>query len=263
MTARHAVILLIAPLVALLAACTKQPQDYLADDARRSATIETLVGDVSMRQEVIQRLMSGGPDRTAVFKAILQDEEAAGVLIQYLMADDRGKALVAGNIAADADVARSFMRMLMLTGVVGELITQQQADRLDLGLAYAHGNQQRTMTDLKTLGQVIDRWAGEHAGRYPVCPRYGAVGDCLATRLPADTVASLRLQDAWGLPFQYISDADGKRYTLASHATDGQFDGRGNAGPTASYDCDIVFSNGEFIQWPGRIHRKSIRASIQ
>ena len=30
-------------------------------------------------------------------------------------------------------------------------------------------------------------------------------------------------------------------------------------GPTQSVDCDIVFANGDFIQWPGNIRKAEIR----
>ena len=52
---------------------------------------------------------------------------------------------------------------------------------------------------------------------------------------------------------------DGASYALISYSTDGQYDQLGRAGPTSSYDCDIVFSNGDFVQWPGRIRKERIR----
>ena len=111
----------------------------------------------------------------------------------------------------------------------------------------------------KRLGDVIDGWAVQNDGSYPVCDDYQDVTACLASRLPADSLAELHLNDAWGTPIQYHGDADGKTYVLISYATDGRHDGMGLAGPTASYDADIVFSNGEFVQWPGHIRREAIR----
>ena len=61
-----------------------------------------------------------------------------------------------------------------------------------------------------------------------------------------------------GRPFLYHSDADGTTYALLSYSTDGQYDQLGKAGPTSSYNCDIVFSNGDFVQWPGRIRKEKI-----
>ena len=46
---------------------------------------------------------------------------------------------------------------------------------------------------------------------------------------------------------------------LVSYAGDGKYDGLGKVAPTPSYDCDIVFSDEGFIQWPGRIRKAEIR----
>jgi hypothetical protein len=203
--------------------------------------------------------MSTQAGRDAVFQEILKSEEQSVTLVGKMMGNDRGKALVASQIASDMEMARTFMRMLMLTGVVGEIMTQEQAELLDLGEAFAHGNQMRTMADLKRLGGLLDRWAGRNEGYYPVCNNYEDVTSCLASRLPEGSFADLRLSDAWGRPFQYHSDADGTTYALISYTTDGEYDRLGKAGPTSSYDCDIVFSNGDFVQWPGHIRKEMIR----
>ena len=259
MIAKRFTLMLLILAAALLVACSSDPGKYVADEERRAGVIDALVADPSMRQELIERLMSSPAEQSALFAAILKDENVSGRLVQQMIADDRGKALVASRVAADATVARTFMRMLMLTGAIGELMTQQQAELLGLGDVLAHGNQKRTMTDLKRLAGIVDGWAVNQAGRFPVCTGYEDVGECLTRRLPAGSMGDLRLKDAWGRPFQYHSDPEGTRYALISYATDGHYDQLGRAGPTDSHDCDIVFSNGKFIQWPGRIHRNSIR----
>jgi len=243
----------------LMAACTTDMQALLSKDEARSQAIEALVSDASMRGEVVDRLLKQPAQRTALFDKIVENDEIAGSLIQQMMHSDRGKALVANQIASDIELTRTFMGMMMLTGAVGEIMTQEQAERLDLGEVFAHGNQMRTMADLKRLGEVVDGWAREKKGSYPVCKGYENVTGCLRSRLPGDALADLRLNDAWGRPFQYHGDDDGTTYVLVSYATDGQHDGLGMAGPTSSYDADIVFSNGDFVQWPGRIRKEKIR----
>ncbi len=258
MNLKRLYLVLILPAL-LLAACATDMQALLSEDEARGQAIETLVNDPSMRGEVVVHLLSIPAGRGTVFQEILKNEEIVGTLVGQMMQDDRGKALVASQIASDMEMARTFLRMLMLTGVVGEIMTQEQAELLDLGEAFAHGNHMRTMADLKRLGGVVDGWAGQNEGFYPVCNNYEDVTRCLASRLPGDLLADLRLSDAWGRPFQYHSDADGASYALISYSTDGQYDQLGRAGPTSSYDCDIVFSNGDFVQWPGRICKERIR----
>jgi len=254
---RIAPLLLIA--LAPLAACTTDMREILSDDAARNRAIETLVGDQASRGEVVGRLLSNPADRKDLFQAVLADDEVASAWTRQLMQNDRGMALLAGQIAADREGTRTFMTMLMSTGALGEVLTQEQAEVLGLGDAFAYGNLRRTMVDLKRLGQRVEDSVRQSDGTYPVCVRYDDVADCLASHLPADALGNLRLTDAWGRPFRYHSDDQGKSYTLVSYATDGVYDQMGRAGPTSSYDADIVYSDGDFVQWLGRIRKDAIK----
>jgi len=245
----------------LLPACTK-PANLVADAAKRKPIIEALVADAGARAEVIDRLVGPPEYRLAVIDRILKDESAAGDLVARIIQQDRGKAIVASKIAADP-TAKTFIRMLMLTGVMGESLTQQQADALGLGEPFAYGNQTRTMHDLKAIGAVIDTFAKKNAGeegpRFPVCYDFSSLDTCLQKKLPAGSLDALRAKDAWGHAYQYHSDREGKGYILVSYASDGKYDELGKVGPTQGYDCDIVFSDEGFIQWPGWIRRNEVR----
>ena len=225
----------------------------------RAQVIESLVSDPGRRTEVINRLMSQPADRKALLDRLLGDEDAKGAIISNILSDDRGKALVAGKVAADDAGAKTFIRMLMTTGIMGSSLTQKQADALGYGDAYSYGTRRRTMADLKHMGRAVDAWAKDHKGAYPVCNGLDDVRQCLAKSLGSDTLASLRLDDAWGKPLMYWSDKEGKEYLLISYSTDGIWDGAGRTGPTDNLDCDIVFSNGDFAQWPGSFRKEEIQ----
>jgi hypothetical protein len=250
--------LLAAPL--LLVGCGMlDPVKKVSDNAEvRAQVIESLVGDPGRRTEVINRLMAQPADRKALLDRLLGDEDAKGAIISNILADDRGKALVAGKVAADDAGAKTFIRMLMTTGVMGSSLTQTQADALGYGDAYSYGTRRRTMGDLKRLGHTVDSWAKDHSGAYPVCNGLDDVRHCLRQSI-GEPMASLRLDDAWGKPLMYWSDKEGKEYLLISYATDGIWDGAGRTGPTDGLDCDIVFSNGDFAQWPGSFRKDEIQ----
>ncbi|HYV85828.1 MAG TPA: hypothetical protein VFB49_07965 [Patescibacteria group bacterium] len=241
-----------------LAGCAKDPVQQLSDPAVRARIVETLASEPAMRQELVDRLVGAPATRAEVIDRVLKDETSAGDLVQRILAADRGKALVVSKVTADAGGAKSFIKMLMLTGVMGTVITQKQADAYGLGDAYAYGNRKRTMTDLKKIGAVIDTWSRTHEGHYPECYDFADLSTCLARRLPAKSLDGLPQRDAWGGPIQYRSDREGNEYTLLSYATDGRWDGLGKVGPTDGFDCDIVFSNAGFIQWPGSIRREDV-----
>jgi hypothetical protein len=243
----------------LLPGCSAKPSKMLADQDTRRELVEALVTDATARQEVIDRLVGSPTERTAVFERIQKDESVIGALVEKVVSEDRGRAILAAKVAADPQGAKTFIRMLMLTGVMGESMTQQQADALGLGEPYAYGNQRRTMLDLRRVGVEIESWAKKNEGRYPVCDDFGRVDGCLSDTIKSADLAALRIVDAWGNPFLYHSDPEGSQYVLVSYATDGKDDGLGKVGPTASFDCDIVFSNGDFIQWPGWIRKGELR----
>lgn len=241
-----------------LLGCAKDARKQVEDSAFRKDVIEALVTDPARRQEVIDRLVGTPTDRPAVIDRILKDDGAAGDLVGTILKDDRGKALVVSKITADDTGAKTFIRMLMLTGAMGASMTQQQSEMLGMGEAFSYGNRRRTISDLRKFGQVVEEWSKKE-GHYPECHDLSAVTSCLLKKLQPDSVAGLRLDDAWGRPFQYRLFSDGSGYALLSYATDGLYDGLGNVGPTLSVDCDIVFSNGDFVQWPGSLRKDELR----
>ena len=253
------VVLLSAPVV-LIGCGLVDPVKKVSENAEvRAQVIEALVSDPGRRTEVINRLMGQPADRKALLDRLLGDDDAKAAIVATILADDRGKALVASKVAADDAGAKTFIRMLMTTGIMGASLSQKQADALGYGDAYSYGTRRRTMADLKNLGRAVDTWAKEHNGAYPVCNGLDDVRNCLGRSLAKEQVASLHLDDAWGKPFMYWTDKEGKEYLLISYSTDGAWDGAGRTGPTDGLDCDIVFSNGDFAQWPGSFRKEEIQ----
>lgn len=261
MRARTSALVALLSVPAVLLGCgLVDPVKKVSENAEvRAQVIEALVSDPGRRNEVIARFMAQPADRKALLDQLLGDDTAKEAIVQSILSDDRGKALVAAKVAADDAGAKTFIRMLMTTGIMGASLSQKQADALGYGDAYSYGTRRRTMADLKRLGRTVDAWAKEHAGSYPVCNGLDDVRNCLGRSLAKDQMASLHLDDAWGKPFMYWTDKDGKEYLLISYATDGTWDGAGRTGPTDGLDCDIVFSNGDFAQWPGSFRKEEIQ----
>ena len=241
---RHVAVLLVAAPLVLSGCGALDPVKKVSENAEvRAQVIEALVTDAGRRNEVITRLVAQPAERKAILDRLLGDEETKGAIVEAILAEDRGKALVASKVAADNAGSKTFIRYLMTTGVMGASLTQKQADALGYGEAYAFGTRRRTMGDLKHLGRVVDAWAKDHTGAYPVCNGLDDVRNCLGKSLTPEQTTALRLDDAWGKPLMYWSDKEGKEYLLISYATDGVWDGAGRTGPTDGLDCDIVFSN--------------------
>jgi hypothetical protein len=63
--------------------------------------------------------------------------------------------------------------------------------------------------------------------------------------VPAYT-KTLPARDAWDRPLQFVTN--GQNYFIRSGGRDGRFDH--HAGPAESFDNDIVYGNGAWIEWP-------------
>lgn len=126
--------------------------------------------------------------------------------------------------------------------------------------------QKRTLADIRNIGIA---WEARAADRMT----YNAAGQSVdqfspySNELTAADVSSLLVPtyakelprvDGWGRPFRYGIDSatPGKAsaYSVVSPGRDGEFSaGAYVPGQTTSFDCDIVFSNGNFIVYPDGI----------
>ncbi len=55
--------------------------------------------------------------------------------------------------------------------------------------------------------------------------------------------------DCWPLTWDAATSADGKEYTIGSNGKDATAGARPGA-TTGDFECDIVFVNSSFFQWP-------------
>jgi hypothetical protein len=78
----------------------------------------------------------------------------------------------------------------------------------------------------------------------------------LATALEPTYSKNIPKRDGWGRPFTCYIDADwgatspATRYVIISPGSDGVFSSAVASGPFHNFDCDIIYSNGQFITYP-------------
>lgn len=111
--------------------------------------------------------------------------------------------------------------------------------------------QKRTMADIRSIAQAWEAANSEKGN-------YGAAGftfpaafthDALTTALSPTYMRSIPRSDGWGRPLQF--GAAGKIYAIRSAGRDGVYEGDTyEQGAGANPDCDIVYSNGNFIRYP-------------
>ncbi len=111
--------------------------------------------------------------------------------------------------------------------------------------ALNRARQKRTMADMRAISEAVEMYH-QDLSFFPVHT------DVHADVLRGDLVIYVKQFngfDGWNHPFLYSSD--GENYTLVSRGSDRTLDGSWPLGETAYFHCDIVFSGGAFMQWPG------------
>ena len=127
--------------------------------------------------------------------------------------------------------------------------------------AKQRSEQKRTMADIRSVGTALEAYASDNNQEYPK----GAAPVDLRAVLEPKYIRSVPAVDSWGHSFQYIclKDATSPQsdkcagYVIGSAGRDGRFEhdsletlaGQTPA-PTTDFDCDIVYSAGQFVEYP-------------
>jgi hypothetical protein len=108
------------------------------------------------------------------------------------------------------------------------------------------------MADIRTIGTAVEAYAVDMAF-YPTWTG-GAVigGSTLAGNLEPTYVKTIPREDGWRTPFYAVSQS--RFYTLGSATRDKVIDDINliaySPDITSDMDCDIIYSNGSFVQYP-------------
>jgi len=125
--------------------------------------------------------------------------------------------------------------------------------------------QKQTMADMRTIATAWEARATD-VNRYNAAatafPTSGATLEELTTFLTPTYVKKLPRDDGWGNPWQFGIDQPGgskepaQVYTIISTGKDGRRDRSWTLGATHDFDCDIIYSNGVFLQYPEGIQQQ-------
>jgi general secretion pathway protein G len=137
---------------------------------------------------------------------------------------------------------------LVLLAIVGILAAIAIPNLLT---AMQRSKQKRTMADMRTVGVALEAYGTDHEREeYPPGPTVEA----LRTHLQPTYIRSVPAKDGWETEMRYMP-LPNRGYAIVSAGKDKVFqaesaDGYAAGTKTQNFDCDIVFSNGEFIQYP-------------
>ena len=122
--------------------------------------------------------------------------------------------------------------------------------------AMQRAKQKRTMADMRSVATAIESYNTDK-NTYPKGQSY----DDLRPLLAPQYIRALPALDGWDHPFRYACTKEEEdrctAYILGSGGKDGTFEqsdlGAYLASPrggTTNFDCDVIYANGDFIEYP-------------
>jgi type II secretion system protein G len=136
----------------------------------------------------------------------------------------------------------TLIELLIVVAIIGIISAVALPNLLN---AIDKSKQKKSMSDLRTIGTAVEAYATDTA-LYPMSMASWAalkpIVDPYFIRMPPDA-------DGWSNGWDASTASTGSDYTLASYGKDGILGSR-PGGQTTDFNCDIVFSHGQFFQWP-------------
>lgn len=123
--------------------------------------------------------------------------------------------------------------------------------------AKSRAQQKRTMADMRTIGASLEAYKSDNNDSYPNASSIEALAPLLSPKY----IGTLPKTDGWAHPLMYFcyKQEEGRcaGYVLGSGGRDGMFEHSeprayvdSPAGATSHYDCDLIFADGQFIEYP-------------
>lgn len=129
--------------------------------------------------------------------------------------------------------------VVAILGILSSIAIALLANALD------KGKQKRTMMDLHSIAEATEAYGVDHAAYPAGMASWLSIKPIISPFFIRDPPNA----DGWAHTWEAITDTEGKSYTLVSLGKDG-IQGTWSFGMTNSFNCDIVFSDGQFVQWP-------------
>jgi type II secretion system protein G len=156
----------------------------------------------------------------------------------------------------------TLIELLIVVAIIGIIVAIAIPNLLN---AIQRAKQRRSMGDIRSTATAVEAYAVDF-NRYPPA---AAVAFPTGLTYPSATVGNMStyisptyirvtpLTDGWNSWFLYTADGNGQAYALVSAGRNGTTTApvAGDPAQTTDFNSDIVYVNGQFIQYPEGVQR--------
>jgi len=156
----------------------------------------------------------------------------------------------------------TLIELLIVVAIIGILAAIAIPNLLT---AMQRSKQKRTMADMRTIATAWEARATD-VNRYNAAgvtfPTSGVAISDLNTFLSPTYVKTFPAKDGWGdqwglgVDQSWGNSAPAQVYAIISYGKDATAQSGWSGGATTNFDCDIVYSNGTFLQYPEGVQQQ-------
>jgi type II secretion system protein G len=142
----------------------------------------------------------------------------------------------------------TLIELLIVVAIIGILAAIAIPNLLT---AMQRSKQKRTMADMRSVATAWEARAtdtNQYTAAALTLVTAGMNATTLTTILTPTYIKTLPNRDAWNQGYALGASKD--EYTIWSYGRDTTAQGTPAGGATTSFDCDIIFGNGVFLQYP-------------
>jgi len=156
----------------------------------------------------------------------------------------------------------TLIELLIVVAIIGILAAIAIPNLLT---AMQRAKQKRTMADMRTIATAWEARATDvnkyNAAGAVTLPAVTLPGGTMTTILSPTYVKSLPPKDGWGNDWKYLSDVAfngtaAQQYAIISFGRDGKVEGTWAGASTTNFDCDIIYTQGGFAQYPEGVQQQ-------